>query len=361
MKQQKPLGGYFETEETALLPPTQSPNPLIFQNAVTFTSGRAALLAILENLPPCQLYMPLYCCGVLQEALAPSPHIQPCYYRLKAKPGSFLLEPELPPDLPSDVRVLYVNYAGLQGTVVSTLLEQFGTRLILDNTHAFFETPPTGCFGFNSARKFFGVPDGALAYGLNSSQYSAFRPNNSLVTDEHLTLKAMGDDQAGYEIYARHEQQMSQSCRTDWAMSVYTLKILERINTDWVKARRRENYQYLRTAIASLKDTQPGLDNEWHLPVVLPIDTIPFAYPFYPKQAVENPLFSSQLRQYLRDQQIYTPTLWPEVLDTSGEELEAQSVEAKLSRDTLWLPLDHRYTPEDLTRLIAVLETSGAK
>lgn len=369
VKQQKPLGGYFETESAALLPsqqtPNTSPNASLFRDTVTFPSGRAALLAILEKLPSGQLYMPLYCCGVLQEALAASPHIHPCYYRLKAEPGSFLLEPELPPDLPrdlpTDVWILYVNYAGLQGSVISKLHAQYGERLILDNTHAFFSPPPPGCFGFNSARKFFGVPDGALAYGLNPKQYSAFRPANHLVTEEHLTLKAQGEDQAGYAIYARNEQQMSQSCRTDWSMSAYTQRILERINTDWVKARRRENYQYLREAMDLLGETQPGLKNEWHLPSAIPVDTIPFAFPFYPKQAVGNPLFSSQLRQYLRDRQIYTPTLWPEVLDTSGVELEVQSMEIKLSRDTLWLPLDHRYTPEDLARLIAVLETSGAK
>ena len=356
MKQQKPLGGYFETEETALLPLSQGPNPFIFQNTVTFPSGRAALLAILENLPPSQLYMPLYCCGVLQEALAASPHIQPCYYRLKAESSAFLFEPKLPPNLAPDTQVLYVNYAGLQGPVVSSLREQFGTRLILDNTHAFFEPSPPGCFGFNSVRKFFGVPDGALAYGFNPSQYSDSRPANHLISEAHLGLKARGEDQAGYAIYARNEERMSQSCRTDWAMSVYTQKTLERINTDWVKARRRENYQYLRTAIDSLGEAQPGLKNEWHLPVTLPIDTIPFAYPFYPKLARGNPLFSPQLRQYLREQQIYTPTLWPEVLDKECGELETC-----LSRDTLWLPLDHRYAAGDLTRLIAVLETSGAK
>ena len=63
----------------------------------------------------------------------------------------------------------------------------------------------------------------------------------------------------------------------------------------------------------------------------------PFAYPLM----LENGM---QLKKRLAEENIFIPTLWPELSDT----LPAESTERRLAENILPLPVDQRYTDKDM-------------
>ena len=69
-----------------------------------------------------------------------------------------------------------------------------------------------------------------------------------------------------------------------------------------------------------------------------------FLYPFLHENGLE-------LKRFLIAKKIYVPTLWPEVLQTCPED----SWEYRLASDLVLLPIDHRYTPEDMQYILDTL------
>ena len=58
---------------------------------------------------------------------------------------------------------LYTNYFGLKDEFI-VCLSQKCTKLIIDNSQSFYSMPLSNVPTFYTARKFFGVPDGAYLY-----------------------------------------------------------------------------------------------------------------------------------------------------------------------------------------------------
>jgi hypothetical protein len=142
------IGGYFELE----LPRAgKSFHP----KAMALSSGRACLAAILEQKKPRKVYLPFYVCDAV---LAPMREagIPVTFYRLAQD-----LTPKNLPAPHTRELVLAVNYFGLQSKLIKNLSKRYGNNFIADHTQAFFEKPTSGYWAFCSARKFFGVPDGA--------------------------------------------------------------------------------------------------------------------------------------------------------------------------------------------------------
>ena len=65
-----------------------------------------------------------------------------------------------------------------------------------------------------------------------------------------------------------------------------------------------------------------------------------FAYPLL----VEN---GAEIRKKLQQQRIYIPTLWPNVL----REIDNNSLEYKFAENILPLPVDQRYSEDDINEL----------
>ena len=74
-----------------------------------------------------------------------------------------------------------------------------------------------------------------------------------------------------------------------------------------------------------------------------------FMYPLY----VEN---GAEIRKKLIAMKIYTPTLWPNVLENCTE----NDAEYDLSKNIIPLPCDHRYSSEDIKYVIEVIKNDQA-
>ncbi len=321
----KEIGGYFEWEVAS---GSRCPHP---DASVALKSGRSCVRLVSEIERPAKVWLPYYSCdGVLepfQETGIPT-----AFYPIDEN-----LEIKGPwPEVLQHERLLYINYFGLKAGFASALEKHYGPALWLDHAQAFFFKPvDPRAFHFNSARKFFGVPDGAYLYvpSEKSSFIPEEIPRHTAYSLDHLFLRLQGETQAGYPFFLDNEARCGGAVAR---MSTLSEAALSHLNYDDAAQRRRTNYACLHAA----------LNDRNHLPahlLVLSEQAVPLCYPFLPGAPMDRP--------YFWDRKLYIPTFWKECLDRA----EGFAWEKKLTSDLLPLPIDHRYTEADMERIVSVI------
>jgi hypothetical protein len=312
----KAIGGFFELE-------TGRAHGSYHPEALALTSGRACLRRILEVARPRRVWAPYFICDA---ALAPMQRlgIDVTFY-----PLSETFEPQLVGTLRDDDVVLVVDYFGLNTAAVLDIASRHPMRTIVDDTQAFFRRGRTGAWSFNSARKFFGVPDGAYAYGRGLDSRSHERRSD--VRYQHLVSRLMGDLTVAYEQY-----RASEACVSDRpvGMSLLAERLMSAVDYDDVARVRRLNFERLHERLGRHNRLTPELG-----------DAVPFCYPFL----AERPLRHEELWK----RQVFVPVLWPEVLARGDERF---LWEHTLADQLLPLPVDHRYAADDVDRLCDILD-----
>jgi hypothetical protein len=295
-------------------------------DALGLTSGRACLASILDVEQPKRVYLPFFCCDSLllplEERGIPwtfypvDEALTPCLDALDPQPDEW---------------VLVIHYFGLQRALMDELFRRYGSRLIVDNTQAFFETTPQRGWWFNSARKFFGVPDGAYLHGPASLEPPA--GVNRVISCEHLLLRKEGRQEEAYAAFLQHEAKISTRVLR---MSPLSAALLARLDYSQIQARRRDNFLRYHQALESMNT----------FPVVLEAGAVPFCYPLVLPHPID--------RQVLFDQQVFVPTLWKEILARPDT---GYTLERELCQRLLPLPVDHRYGPQEVDTVIQAVDT----
>ena len=317
------IGGFLELETRR-----DSHGPW-HATALALTSGRSCLRAILEVNRPRSAFVPFYICD---SALEP--------FRWLDIPIEFYgltrsLEADRS-DWPPDGVVVVVNYFDLKNRHVDVVSRTLGARAIVDDTQAFFRRGRQGSFSFNSARKFFGVPDGAFAYGPGLDGVRA-RGRNDAVPADHLTTRRTGDLELAYRQYQRAESQVSCDLLSP---SACTQELLAGVAYDEAFQARRRNFMQLHDCLGEL-NTLP-VDFSLHA------DAAPSCYPFLPSRA--------SLHEALWQREIFAPRLWPDIAARTDAGF---GWERELAVRLLPLPIDHRYNSGDMGRVAdAVREVS---
>jgi hypothetical protein len=317
------VGGFFELE-------TGCGGVLWHRGSVALTSGRACLRAILELTRPARVFVPFYICDAALEPL-----------RLLGIPFEFYgLTPSLDPAAeawPADAGVLYVNYFDMKSEGADRLTAALGPRAIVDDTQAFFRRGRAAGWSFNSARKFFGVPDGAYMYGPRTGDLRPAEANDG-AQSAHLTSRLAGSQELAYQQYVNAEAQISADVRLP---SRAASRLLDVLPYDQVRTARRRNFAQLHERLSGMNTL--GMD------LTLDADAAPFCYPFLPSRP--------SLHQALWQRRIFVPRLWPEVGSRPGKPF---AWERDLAARLLPLPIDHRYGRDDMTRVTdAVLEVAA--
>ena len=146
----KPVGGYFELELRK--------GEHYHKKALRLNTARNCFEYVLRSRGWKKVYIPYYTCEVMLEPIKKM-GINHEFYHINE-----FFEPVSFPKLAETEAFLYTNYFGLKQSCVELLAKQFGNHLIVDNAQAFFAEPIEGIDTFYSARKFFGVADGAYLY-----------------------------------------------------------------------------------------------------------------------------------------------------------------------------------------------------
>jgi hypothetical protein len=313
----KNIGGFFELE----LPYGKNE---YHKNALALSTGRACINLIIKKLNPSKVWMPFYTCDATFEPF--NIHQIPIeYYELDT-----LFFPKQLPELKQNEYLFYINYFGLKSTEIRLLIEKYGSQLIIDDTHSFFGKGYPTIWSFTSARKYFGVPDGAYLYSpvLIEDHYNRFTG----ISIEHNLNRLIGRQEFAYNQFIEYEKTLTSEIHS---ISLYSELILSHIDYEGVIANRKSNFRFY--------EAELGAFNQ--LSGVTMTDETPFCYPFLPSVTIQRNLFFPH--------QIYIPAYW---LDTLNRNVEGFEYEKKISSNMLPLTIDHRYNVQDLERVVEMIK-----
>ena len=314
------IGGFLPLETATAAAPAACHHP----GAVALASGRACWHAVLRDRRPERVLLPFYICdAVLQPLTALQVPFE--FYALD--------ESFRPAALPAPCGrglALVVNYFGMQSSFVAGAAGR-DPRIVVDDTQAFFRRGQPDRWSFNSARKFFGVPDGGFLYGPAGDLGDL--PPSDIDDCAHLVTRLRGDDARAWELFRAHEARIGIDVR---AMSRTSAGLLAAVDIDAACRRRVANFRALHEAL--------GPANTIRLPLDLGDDDVPMCYPFLPAREVD--------RAAVARAGAFVPMFWPEVAArTDGGFAWERAIAGRL----LPLPIDHRYTASHMAALAGML------
>lgn len=297
------IGGYFGLED--LVHKEYHPELLALNTA------RNTLYYAIKAYKINKIFIPYYLCNSIENMLTKNNLLFEKYHIEEN------FEPILNTKLETDEYILVVNYYGQICEDRAQVLAKKYENVILDNTHAFFQSPLEGMPTFYSCRKFFGVPDGAYLATEHILNVE-FETDVSKNRMKHLLGRYEGSASDHYCDFKQNDRALANEPIK--LMSRLTRNILGAIEYQKVIDRRNENFEYLNE---KLKDKNS-------LELVIPNG--PFAYPFYSENAVN-------IRRKLAEKKIYIPTLWPNVIENEG----SSELEKRYAQNILPIPCDQRY------------------
>lgn len=315
-QKQKAIGGYFELE----LPKGEE----YHKNALALNTGRNCLEYILQLRGYKKVFLPYYTCEVILEPFKKL-NIDYEFYHINK---DFTLKDDI--QLQDNEALLYTNYYGLQEEYTKKLAKKYSTRLIIDNTQAFYCLPIKDVDSFNTCRKFFGVSDGAYCF-TNKTLNEKFEQDVSFDRMNFLLKRIDLGAEKGYEDFRKQSEALvNMDIRL---MSKLTHSIMASIDYDKVKRIRRENFLYLHSVLSSTNE----------LNLCLKEDDVPMIYPYL--------INTEGLREKLIANKIFVAKYWPNVLAWT----KSNDDEYYLTQHLLPLPIDQRYNKDDMKRIVNII------
>lgn len=312
----KEIGGYFELE--------LSSKEEFHRDALKLNSGRNAFKYILKAQSTRKVHIPVFICNSIIESLEEL-NIKYDFYNINE---NFEINNAIV--IKENEKLLYVNYYALKSEYIQTLSNMYGTKIIIDNTQAFFDLPIKNIDTIYSPRKFFGVSDGGYLYTNNLSDEELKKD----ISESYAQL--IGRIQSGaslcYDSYQKAEKKLMNVPIK--IMSRLTNKILKSIDYKDVIRRREQNFYFLHNELGKYNKLNLSLENI----------KAPFVYPFMSN--------SCTLRDELINNKIYVSKYWNEVLQRN----EISGIEKMLVENIIPLPIDQRYGIEDMIRIIKVVK-----
>ena len=309
------IGGYFSLE----LPQREE----YHKNAIRLNTGRNCLEYILRVRGYKKVYVPYYTCEAVMEPI----NILGIPYEYYHIDIHFEIRDRFA--LKEGEALLYTNYFGLKQRYVELLAEKAGSRLIVDNTQAFYAQHIQGIDTFYTCRKFFGVADGAYLY-TDKLLDEDFVQDESYDRMAHLLKRIDLSAEQGFVDFRKVDDGLdNQPIRK---MSKLTQRIMQSIDYDAAARKRRENYQML----------HEELGEENNLVLSLEDDAVPMVYPFLAS--------IKGLREKLIENKIFVARYWPNVLDWTTD----KDIENLLAYQMQPLPIDQRYSLDDMNRIIDI-------
>lgn len=295
-----------------------------WRGGIGLNSGRNAFVWILRALGQVRkVYLPRYTCrslsAVLQDLQIPF-DFYAIDRRLEIEAGSA-------PRPQRGEYVLFTHYFGLQQQYLAELCERYRDHLIIDQSLALFSPPPQGTPAFYSPRKFAGLPDGGIAFVDDRGSVLLEREISHGTSSFLLQSLELGTAAASEACEVNEQRIAHAPCR---AMSKLTARLMSALDFDSMRTRREKNFAFLHKHLGHLNK----------LPSDMLVPCAAWCYPLWTNL--------SEWRNDLIDRNIYIPILWPHLLGTA----HAGTLEQKLARELIPLPVDQRYEAGDMMRIV---------
>ena len=307
----KEIGGYFGLECANF-------SLDWMKNKIALNSGRNALKYIIRAYKIKKIAVPTYTCQFVWDSLK-TEGCEIIFYQVDKN-----LMPTV--EFSKDDFVLYNNYFGVSEDRVKTINEKY-KNLIIDNTQALY-SQQKGLASFYSLRKFFGVPDGGLAW-CDKKLNEDFEVATSYQSCIHLLKIYDKGYDSGCINFLKNE--ISLDSAKIKKMSNLTMTLLKNINYDKIKKIRLDNFNILHKKLANSNELKINLSN----------NDVPMVYPYLVK--------NDNIRKKLEENKIHLISCWPDI------EKFASADVLYLKKYLLPLPLDQRYNEEDMERTLKAL------
>lgn len=268
-----------------------------------------------------KIYVPYYICNTVVHAIEQA-GIEIERYSLNEE-----LEPIADIEVDNDREgVLIVNYFGLKDNFARKVSDKYA-HVILDCTQAFFFEPVMRERVNNifSCRKFVGVPEGAYLVEKNAHARQ-LEPGSSWTRYGFLCKAHELGTNGAYQDSLENERQLGEHKE---GMSRLTQRILQGVDYSLIAGKRKENFKRMQEFLGDIN----------RLSLVERHDGVPQCYPFWAPRAT-----GQKLKEELLKERVYIPTLWKEC----REICENGSLEVEWTNDLLCLPIDQRYSVEDM-------------
>ncbi len=315
----KSIGGYFQLELSK-----RSDYP--FRKLLHLNSARNCIEYILQKRRIKKVYIPYYTCDVILEPIRKL-NIELQFYDIDNN-----LEPIFDfAQIRDDEIVIVNNYFGVKTDYINKLAK-ITNKLIIDNAQALFAPVIKGVDMVYSPRKFVGVADGGLL-ATNIALDDSLIYDKSYNRMSHLLKRTDVSAEYGYTDFVDNDNSIIE--QPIKLMSKLTTEVLQAIDYQIIKIKRRNNYIHLNNALHSLN----------RLDARISTSDVPLVYPLY----IDN---GFELRRKLIKNNIYIATYWPNVIEWCDKTTNSSS----LANDLIALPIDQRYGEEDMNRIINLIK-----
>lgn len=318
----KAIGGYFglELNKGMYFP---------HSGAILVNSGRNAFEYILKTLEykPDVVWLPYYTCEVMLQPLQRL-NIRFEFYHIDES-----FEVANWPLLGDNDYIVINNYFGIKDDYIASLVNrrELSKHLIIDNSQAWYAKEYFGILEFYSPRKFFGVPDGGVAL-TPTDKVIDLEISTSYELCSHLLKRIDSGAQSGYQDFHLNEKLLDgQQLK---GMSTLTLALLQNIDFEDVKIKRRSNYEHLAHSLDKKNELKLPDFNSFECPMIYPYLTD-----------------NTNLRNKLIEKKIFVATYWPNVF----EWCKAGSIEYNLTKHVIPLPIDQRYGENEMNIILDII------
>lgn len=320
----KEIGGYLELELTSHI-------SFVHDDGALLNTGSNALEYILRHIDRIdKVWLSYYTCETVLEPIKKL-GLSYDFYRID---DQLEVKEEWFNRLGQHDYLIYNDSFGIKDDYIRQLYNRIGTRLIVDYAQSFGSPYISGSKAFYSPRKSYGVPDGGIAYpNYGTDEYIQDQSHNRFA---HLLTRCELPAQEGLGAFrTNNESLVGQPIRR---MSELTQRILSSIDMQSAAEQRRLNFNYLHKYLEATNPLAPLCSR-------IPDTAYPAFYPYY--------CLNEQLRRVLIDHKVFVATYWPNVLTWLGQEQD--SVEYRMTKYILPLPIDQRYGIDDMERIINII------
>lgn len=318
----KEIGGYFELERNCC-------NEFHKGDVIRLNNARNCLKYYMIIKKFDVIYVPKYTCDVVITAIQ---DVNVKFYDIDEYFMPINIE-----KIEDNALMLYVNYFGICEDNVKKIVKKY-KNVLIDNSQAFFsDGSKNGYPSFNSARKFFGVADGAYLYlnSIDKVNEVDLRLEQEVSFDrmEHILKRVETTAQESYDKFQDNEKYHN-SVEIK-KMSKLTRRILGGINYEKVSETRKNNFKTLYKNLGEFNSIVFDEDVFSYTPLCYPL-------------LVEK----EGLREILINKKIYIPCYWDNVIKNNDK----NTIEYKFAKYILPLPIDQRYGQEDMEYICSIIK-----
>lgn len=312
----KEYGGYIEFETFY--------GHILHEEAIALNCGRNALAYLCEAKEIKKIYLPYFLCSSVPN-LCKKIGVDWSYYPINKQ-----FKPVFEQKLGEKEWLYIVNFYGQLSNEFLDLMKKKYDRIIVDNAQSYYQMPVEDVDTLYTARKYFGVADGAFLY-------TDTKLNKKLPIDEsfdrmHFLLgRYERNANEFYNEYVLNNKLFATEPIKQ--MSYLTRNLLRGIEYDRIAKQRQKNFEFLNQEFENI--------NQLRVKSVYGA----FMYPLM----LENGMV---VRKKLQKERIYIPILWPNVL----ENCPVKSFEYHLAADILPIPIDQRYDIQDMKYLVEMIK-----